>query len=72
MRLDSPTIENSITSSVSSQTGRALVPFTNITDLVRIGKDIDGADENQGTRTSLANDAARLVNVRYIFPSEKS
>ncbi len=72
MRLDSPAIEKFITASGSPQTGRALVPFTKITDLVRIEKGTDSADEIQGTRPSLANDAARLVNVRYVSPSEMS
>jgi len=68
--LNNLVILNSATTPGTSQTGRALVPFTRVTDLVRTGFTSDGLNENSETRQSLFDASTGQFNVRYISPRE--
>jgi len=68
--LNNLVILNSLTAPAPSQTGRALVPFTNVTDLVRTGAKTDGLSENSEASGSFFDAATGQFNVRYISPSE--
>jgi len=51
-------------------TGRALVPFANTIDMVRIENPTNQSNSPEDTSHSLASDAAKLVNVRNVSPVE--
>jgi len=70
MHLDNPAIQGSAPAGQSTQTGRALVPFTNVTDLVRSGPVSEGLNQTPEAHQSLTDETARLLNVRSISPSE--